>query len=136
MDYLAVVTPIIEGLGFKVVELSHSPVKGGLKFMLYIYKQNGVSLDDCAKVSLACAARLQALMPAGGEALLEVSSPGLNRVFKDVHEYAIFKGKEVQLNLKTGETALGIIGESNEVGVYVNANLYEYAAIAKAKLRG
>ena len=136
MDYLAEVKPIVEGLGFKLVELAWTPIKGGLKFTLYIYNSNGVSLDDCVKVSTALDARLQALMPKGNEALLEVSSPGLSRVFKDVHEYEIFAGQQVQLNLKNGETAMGAIGESNEVGVYVGDNFYEYQQIAKAKLKG
>lgn len=60
--------------------------------------QAGVSLDDCANVSREMSTILDVEDPiAGGEYLLEVSSPGLDRKLTRREEFQRFTGNRVKL---------------------------------------
>lgn len=68
---------------------------------LYLDKQGGITLDDCEYFSN----RVSAMLDDGGQIeqsyVLEVSSPGLDRVIKKDKDFERFAGKPVKLRLKT-----------------------------------
>jgi ribosome maturation factor RimP len=132
--YKEQIIPVVEAMGFKLVELQTQHVKNGLKFILFVYRPAGVALEDCAEISRALSGRLQGMMKEGVEALLEVSSPGVGRVFKSRSEYAVFKGQRVQLNLHGGSVARGVLDDVNEEGIFIDGHLYKYEDVAKGKL--
>ncbi|MER2492293.1 ribosome maturation factor RimP [Catenovulum sediminis] len=66
---------------------------------VYIDHANGIGVDDCAEVSRQVSAVLDVEDPISGEYVLEVSSPGMDRLlFKNEH-YPPYIG--YQLNVKT-----------------------------------
>ena len=92
--------PAIERLGY---ELSDLEVKlGGRSGLVRVFidSEDGVSLDDCEKVSLAVSALLDVEDPLHGHYNLEVSSPGLDRkLTKPVH-FERFTGEVVKVQMR------------------------------------
>ena len=68
---------------------------------VYLGKAAGVSVDDCAKVSRETSAVLDAENWLGDEAyVLEVSSPGLDRPFKTLADWARNVGRDVRVSCR------------------------------------
>ncbi len=68
---------------------------------VYLGKAEGVSVDDCAKVSRGMSAVLDAENWLGDEAyVLEVSSPGLDRPFKTLADWTRNLGREVRVSCR------------------------------------
>lgn len=65
---------------------------------VYIAKAEGVSIDDCAKVSREMSAVLDAENWLGDESyVMEVSSPGLDRPFKTLADWTRNLGRDVRV---------------------------------------
>lgn len=79
--------------------------KEGPKWVLRVYvdKQGGVTLDDCAYFSDRIGSLLDAENAIDRAYVLEVSSPGLDRVIKKPKDYQRFAGKSVKIRLKVPE---------------------------------
>ena len=70
---------IVEALGYEFVG---SEIVGQGKhavLRIYIDSENGITIDDCSKVSYQVSAMLDVEDPIRGEYDLEVSSPGIDR---------------------------------------------------------
>ena len=92
--------PTVEGLGF---ELSDLEVKVGGQngyVRLFIDKPEGISLDDCEKVSLAVSALLDVEDPLDGQYNLEVSSPGADRTLTKQAHFERFAGEMVKVQMR------------------------------------
>ena len=101
-------------LGFEGMELVHLEMKrepGGLLLRLYIDKEGGVTLDDCAKVSRQLSAQLDVEDPIEERYTLEVSSPGLDRPLVSEGDFARFAGRRIRLT-----TRLPLDGRRNFLG--------------------
>ncbi|MDR0696380.1 MAG: hypothetical protein LBF68_02385 [Christensenellaceae bacterium] len=80
--------PIVENLGYEVVEISF--LKKGADYVLtvFIYKTGGISLKDCELVNSALDQPLEALdLTNGAPYNFNVSSPGLDRPIKSMKDY-------------------------------------------------
>jgi ribosome maturation factor RimP len=67
---------------------------------VYIEREEGVTIEDCEKVSRQVSALLDVEDPIAGEYTLEVSSPGVDRPLFSVEQYAKYVGSEVNLKLR------------------------------------
>lgn len=76
--------PIVANLGYELVEVKYAKGHSGMELTLFIYSKDGISLDDCEKVSKAVDAPLDELNPTNDEPyVLNVSSLGLDRPIKN-----------------------------------------------------
>src|SRR5262249_3768044 len=91
--------PVVAGLGYQLWELEYQPRSGGGLLRVYIDSANGISLDDCEKVSRAVSETLDAADPIPGRYTLEVSSPGLDRVLRTREHFERFAGERVRLEM-------------------------------------
>lgn len=88
--------PVVSSMGYEFVGLEYIS-QGRLSILrIYIDKQQGVDVDDCARVSHQLSAVLDVEDPIAGEYSLEVSSPGLDRPFFKLYQYEQFVGEEVK----------------------------------------
>jgi ribosome maturation factor RimP len=132
------VTPIVEGLGFRVVELNTAVVSGRTHVTLVIYSAAGVGIDECAIVHRTVLPRLEVLMN-DRDVALQVASPGIDRVLKDWHEFEIFTGRGVRI-LSRGqeEWTSGVVQKAGDQEVELagpsGVTTVRYAEIQKAKL--
>ena len=95
------IVPIIEKMGYEVVETEYiKKIDKEMHLVIYIHSDNGISLDDCEKVNNAVEEPLDALDPTNGQPyILDISSPGLDRIFKTERDFIRNAGKEVEVNL-------------------------------------
>ena len=73
-------TPIIESIGYEVVDIDYSKSYGEYNLTVYIFKKGGITFDDCEKVNNALDEVLDENDITNGAAYnLNISSPGLDR---------------------------------------------------------
>ena len=141
--YYQLLAPVVEGLGFSIVELSASSRQDGLHIGLVIFSPAGVTVKDCEKVHRLAAARTEVACD-NRDVYFEVSSPGISRNFKYADEFAVFSGRGVKV-LCDGESewAHGVILSADDKNVVLETidNKNEkiekkipYSQIRKAKL--
>ena len=97
----ALVQPIIEGLGYELIEVTYKKQHDAMHLTIFIDsdKAGGVSLDDTEIVANAIDAPIDELDPTQGEPyVLNVSSPGLDRPLKTEKDYLKKVGTEVELS--------------------------------------
>ena len=84
-----VVTTELAPLGFELVELRRRGSKSRPVLDLRVERADGarVSVDDCARVSRAVEARLEADGIVGERYVLEVSSPGIERPLRQARDW-------------------------------------------------
>lgn len=93
------VSPIIESEQIELADIEFKK-EGPHKYLrVYIDKPEGISLDDCQKVSEYLSEKLDEIDPIEENYFLEVSSPGLDRPLKKQEDYHKFTGREVEIKL-------------------------------------
>ena len=92
--------PAIERLGYEVsdLEVQLSGKSGVVR--IFIDHPDGISLDDCEKVSQAVSALLDVEDPLPAHYNLEVSSPGLDRKLTKLEHFQRFKGETLKVQLR------------------------------------
>ena len=93
-------TPSVEALGYEIVDVEHNPAPKAGVLRIYIDAEDGITLDDCERVSRQVSAVLDVEDPIGGRYNLEVSSPGLDRVLRTTAHFERFVGSEVSVLLR------------------------------------
>ena len=99
----AIITPVIEQEGGELVDLQWRKEGHQQVLRLFLDKPNGITLDDCAYFSDRVGATLDDGDKIPQSYVLEVSSPGLDRVIKKDKDFERFSGKSVKLKLKLAE---------------------------------
>ena len=92
--------PTIERLGFELSDLEVKLGGRGGIVRLFIDQPDGISLEDCEKVSLAVSALLDVEDPLPGQYSLEVSSPGLDRKLTKVEHFQRFTGETLKVQMR------------------------------------
>ena len=87
--------PIIKELDLDLVDIEYLPQKGRGIVRITIDKDNGVTLDDCTKVSREVGYILEIKDLFSHPYHLEVSSPGLERPLKTLGDFEKFLGRKV-----------------------------------------
>jgi ribosome maturation factor RimP len=128
--------------GMELVDLEYRREGPRWMLRLFIDKEGGVTVDDCARISreLGDLLDVKDLIPQAY--VLEVSSPGLNRRIRKKKDFSRFAGQKVQLLLvspKDGRRKIvgDLVGvEGEEVVVIGSEGRFSVALenIAKANL--
>ena len=106
--------PVIEGLGYQIVELRAKRRKDGYSVHVVLHRDGGVTIDDCAEVHTTILPRIR-ITEEEQDISLEVSSPGIDRVLKTLREFSVFVGKGVRvLKASNGQWVGGIIRKLEE----------------------
>ena len=110
MEVAKLVETTLTGLGYELVDLELS-ARGLMR--VFIDKPEGISIEDCERVSH----QLTRLFTVEGVNFerLEISSPGLDRPIKKQADFVRFRGKKVQLKLRSPlegrKNFVGVLGE-------------------------
>jgi ribosome maturation factor RimP len=91
--------PVVSGLGYELWELEYTGQSGSGLLRLYIDSAEGISVDDCERVSRAVSAAMDAADPIASNYTLEVSSPGLDRVLAKREHFVRFAGEPVRVEM-------------------------------------
>lgn len=95
------IEPTVEALGLDLwgVELLQQGKFTVLR--IYIESGEGITIDDCEKVSRQVSAILDVEDPISGEYTLEVSSPGVDRPLFKVSQFEEFADSEVDIKMRS-----------------------------------
>ena len=93
----ALLQPVVEGLGCELWELEYSPGRGNALLRVYIdtTAHEGITVEDCERVSRAISDVLDEADPIPGNYTLEVSSPGIERPLRTARHFAPYPGEKV-----------------------------------------
>ncbi len=116
-----ILAPLLEERRMVLVDLE---LKGaGRRYVLRIFvdKEGGISVNDCADLSEELSYILDVEDPVPGPYILEVSSPGLDRVLKKERELQWARGKKVRILTDSGEEK-GRLEEVQEETLTIDKN--------------
>ena len=108
----ALIAPTVETAGLELYGCEFHPSTQGARLVVYIDHVNGVTLDDCAKISRQLGALLDVEDPISGRYELEVSSPGLDRPLLSLPHYERVLGERIKIRLSRARN-----NQRNFVGV-------------------
>ncbi len=92
-------TKVAEERGYEIVEVAYKKATPHSLVSVFIYKEDGISLDDCDTMSRAIEEELDKEDIIEESYYLEVSSPGLDRPIKTQDDLRRNKGKLVEAKL-------------------------------------
>lgn len=92
--------PLLAQEGVELVDLQILHESGRRVLRFFLDKERGITLDDCAVLSDRIGAMLDENNTVPGAYVLEVSSPGLDRVLKKEKDFLRFAGRGVKIRLK------------------------------------
>lgn len=140
----AIVEPVVVAAGFEFWGLEYVSRKSGTMLRVFIDSPDGISVDNCAAVSRELSVILDVEDPINTEYMLEVSSPGMERRFFRLEQYANYLGSKVRIKLhmlfEGRRQFTGILStvdiQKREIGVVVDDEEYilPYEQIDKGKL--
>ena len=111
----AFIAEACESAGVSLVEMDMFRAGKRRTVRLYIDKPEGVSIDDCSKVSRHLSDLLdQEPEVIEGAYTLEVSSPGLDRPLKSVADLLRNKGRLLRVTRSTGKPLTGTLLDADE----------------------
>ena len=103
MKYYKDCSPLVEGMGFVLVDLKVVPSKQTTKISAVIASKDpsaNIGVNDCAKVHRVLLPRLEALLGTE-DTMMELTSPGIEHNIKNAAEFTVFTGREVRVWDKT-----------------------------------
>ncbi len=138
-----IIQPVIEDLGFDLWGIEYMPQKSGALVRIYIDHPQGISVDNCADCSREISAILDVEDPIKSAYVLEVSSPGLDRVLFDANQFNDYLGHQVKVKLAQpingSRKITGTIKSVNEDDITLENELGEYSFsinnVMKARLQ-
>lgn len=108
----AEVESLLAASEYEVVDVQLTGSRRGTVVRIFVDSEEGVSLEDCARVSRAVGDHFETKGILPGHYILEVSSPGVDRPLKRPADYRRFEGETAQIS-----TYEKIDGRHNHQGV-------------------
>jgi ribosome maturation factor RimP len=87
----------VESLGAKLYDIVNAKEHDRNIFRVLVTAENGISLDKCAEISRMISPILDVDEPMGGEYILEVSSPGIERKLRRKEHFLASVGEKVKI---------------------------------------
>lgn len=134
------IAKLLENKGMELVEIVLT-TKEITTITIYIYKESGVTLDDCTEVSREIDAILNLDTLFDDKYTLEVSSPGIDRKLKTLDDYRRNLGKMMEIKLykaKDGiKTFYGFLDSYDDTHIYIKEeeNIIEFTRDEVSVLR-
>ena len=133
----------VDALGFELWGVEYLSQGRHSILRVYIDAENGITVEDCARVSEQVGSVLDVEDPITGEYTLEVSSPGMDRLLFRLDQYPAYVGEAVELRLrvpfegrrKFKGVLTGVEGEDIVIRVDDHEYLLPHSAIDKARIQ-
>lgn len=87
----------VESLGANLYDIVSAKEHDRNIFRVLVTAENGISLDKCAEISRMISPILDVDEPMGGEYVLEVSSPGIERKLRKKEHFSASVGEKVKI---------------------------------------
>jgi ribosome maturation factor RimP len=140
-DHLVhLVEPTVRAAGLDLEDLRLSRAGRRRRLQLLVDKDGGVTLDECAELSRAVGAVLDADDPFGPESyVLEVSSPGVSRPLREPRHWRRNVGRLVRVDRAAEPPITGRIAAADDVAARLDVDGrpvdVAYAAVQRAVIQ-
>ncbi len=91
--------PTVSGLGYELLGIERGRSLGGRLVRLFIDKASGISANDCEAVSRQVSNVMDVEDAVGGNYVLEVSSPGIDRPLFTLSQHTQYLGARIKVRL-------------------------------------
>ena len=144
-DLTELFEPVIESMGYELVGVEFNAAGNHGTLRVYIDREEGVNIDDCAAISHQVSGILDVEEPIQQAYDLEVSSPGIDRPLFKLVDFERFTGKTAKIKLAVGlggrknfKGRLQGVVDSKLITIEVDGERFDlpYADIARANLVG
>jgi len=144
-DLTPLFEPVVESMGYELVGVEFQDAGGHGTLRVYIDRENGVSLEDCAAISHQISGILDVEEPIKQAYDLEISSPGIDRPLFRLADFERFVGKTAKIKLtvalegrKNFKGRLQGVTDDRMIVIEVDGEAFSlsYADIARANLVG
>ena len=125
----------IKNLGYELIDIELRTGKDGKVLTFYIYSDQGITIDDCERVSNFLDQKLDDLDLVKGQYYLEVSSPDLSRPLKTDRDLEISSNELLKVTLKNGEFFLGYIDEIKDDSLVFSLNEQEEIEVNREDIK-
>jgi len=137
------IEPIISSMGYEMWGLNITQQSNLIKLTLYIDSKSGINIADCEKVSKQVTHLLDIEEIFDADYVLEVSSPGLDRVLITKDHFSKYINEKVKIKLKwlvnNRKNIKGIIKNVTNEYIIINDNKetfeIKYDSIDSARLK-
>lgn len=115
------INPIIIEFGYEVVEVKCETINKQKTLTFFVYSPNGITLEDCIKINDILVDPLEALdISKGDDYVLNISSPGLDRLIVSDDDYRRNVNTKVDVTMKHRKNRIvGIIQEYDSLSVTI-----------------
>ncbi len=144
-DLTPLFEPVVESMGYELVGVEFEGAGGHGTLRVYIDREQGVSLDDCAAISHQISGILDVEEPIKQAYDLEISSPGIERPLFKLADFERFAGRAAKIKLavdlqgrKNFKGRLQGVADTRMVVIEVDGEAFHlpFADIARANLVG
>jgi ribosome maturation factor RimP len=124
--------PAITALGYELLGIERlTQGKRGTLLRVFIDCDEGITLDDCERVSHQISGILDVEDPIVGKYILEVSSPGLDRPLFTLDHFSRFVGHKIAVKLRrpldTRRNFTGVLQRVDNNKIFILADQTEFA---------
>ena len=144
-DLTPLFEPVIESMGYELVGVEFVGGGGHGTLRVYIDRDEGVSIDDCASISHQISGILDVEEPIKQAYDLEISSPGIDRPLFKLADFERYAGSTAKIKMAVGvdgrknfKGRLQGVADAKMVEIEVDGEVFSlpYADIARANLVG
>ena len=144
-DLTPLFEPVIESMGYELVGVEFVGGGGHGTLRVYIDREEGVSIDDCASISHQISGILDVEEPIKQAYDLEISSPGIDRPLFKLADFERYAGGTAKIKMAVGvdgrknfKGRLQGVTDAKMVEIEVDGEVFSlpYADIARANLVG
>ncbi len=144
-DLTPLFEPVIESMGYELVGVEFVGGGGHGTLRVYIDRDEGVSIDDCASISHQISGILDVEEPIKQAYDLEISSPGIDRPLFKLADFERYVGGTAKIKMAVGvdgrknfKGRLQGVTDAKMVEIEVDGEVFSlpYADIARANLVG
>ena len=106
--------PVVKNEGCEFIELSLVPSGNKLLLRFIVNKPSGITMDECVGVNRKLAHMLDEENFIDQNYVLEVFSPGIDRLLKNEEEFRCVLGRDLVVKMKDGRIIRGNLMEVRE----------------------
>lgn len=123
----------IQSCGCELYDIAMSKEFNQDILRIFITSKEGISLDKCQEVSQLISPILDVEDPIASNYMLEVSSPGIERVLKKPRHFAFSIGERIKVKMMDKTILEGVLEGSDEEGFVLNGEKIPYSQTKKVK---
>ena len=119
-----ILSPIAEEKKLVISGIEFLTEGRGLNVCIYLDGPYGVGIDDCTQFSREASVLLDVEDPISGAYILEVSSPGFNRLIERKEDFHRFIGYKIRVKIPQRKSKIeGILSETTEEGFTITNDI-------------